>query len=95
LDVVANKNYIEAKDTPNSDLKVTDIRKKSIRFRAMQALGKAPEGDMILRVSKRAADNGAVSDEIETFAKNVDGFKTESPSVSQQEGPKHGRLDTY
>ncbi|ACV49447.1 hypothetical protein [Halomicrobium mukohataei] len=64
LDVIANGNYVEAKNTPstNSRVKPEKILDKYIRFKALQALGKAPDGQMIIRPSNIADKNNALSE---------------------------------
>lgn len=86
LDVVANKNYIEAKNTPNSDVTKAEMKDKFIRFKAMQAVGDAPEGDMILRVSQKAAENGAIKPGVRKFADNVEGFRIGDPVSTTTKG---------
>ncbi|WP_211206016.1 hypothetical protein [Halomicrobium katesii] len=78
LDVIANGRYIEAKNKP-SGLEPDKIRTKFIRYRAAQALRKAPEGDMVIRVSKKADENNAIPPKLKKYVENTEGIRIGDP----------------
>jgi hypothetical protein len=66
-----NGDYVEAKQKPNSRVKLGDMQDKAIRFRTAQAVGKLDDGKMILRASTETS----VPSSVQTALKNTKGTK--------------------
>jgi|GEM_PF-2106433 len=78
LDLIVNGRYIEAKNKP-SGLETQKLIDKFIRYRALQALGRAPEGDMVIRLSKKAHQNDAIPGNLKRYIKNTEGIRIGEP----------------